>query len=468
MTRGSVRAHGLAILEAVVATAVASLAVAALETVADPVGLGVVYLLAVVFIAVRRGEMPAMATALFSVLVFNFLFIEPRYRLAVAHSEDVIALAVFLIVASVVSRLAAAARARADEAQDRAREAERHERVSQLLADAASSLLGGGSVERELASERSGIGAALARTGLRVSLSPVPTPRSGELSVSLKTATRSGWLHASPDRGWDKESIERLREPLARLSDLALERERVAELSAEAEAATRADVAKTAVLHAISHDLRSPLTAITTALAGLRASWDGGDREELLWVVEEEAERLNRMVTDLLDLSRIEAGAVDPQTDWCDLGDVVASAVAEARARRGDHPIALRLDALPLVRADAAQLERVFANLIENAIKFSEDGAPVAITAAVGGSRVVIRVTNRGRPIPQSQRRHVFEPFFRGREGATGAGLGLAICRGFVEANGGQIMLQSPPRDGGATFAVSFPITRQPSLSHGL
>ena len=111
MTRGSVRAYGLTALEAVVAIGVASLAVAGLETFAEPVGLGVVYLLAVVFIAVRRGEVPALATAVLSVLVFNFLFIEPRYRLAIAHSEDVIALAVFLIVASVVSRLAAAAHA---------------------------------------------------------------------------------------------------------------------------------------------------------------------------------------------------------------------------------------------------------------------------------------------------------------------------------------------------------------------
>ena len=184
-------------------------------------------------------------------------------------------------------------------------------------------------------------------------------------------------------------------------------------------------------------------------------------------MLDEEAERLNRMVTDLLDLSRIEAGAVVPQTDWCDLRDVVARAIAEARSRRGDHPVELRLpDELPLVRADAAQLERVFANLIENAIKFSEDRAPVAVGAGVGGARVAVRVTNRGRSIPQSQRRYVFEPFFRGREGATGAGLGLAICRGFVEANGGQIVLQSR-RNGETTFAVSFPLTRQPSLSHG-
>lgn len=452
-------------VEVVLATAVASLGVALLDGVAPAVGLGVVYLLAVAFIAFRRGEGPALATAVLSVLLFNFLFIEPRYRLAISRSDDLVALAVFVAVASVVSRLAATARVRAVEAQAQAREAERHERVAQLLAEAASSLLAGGPVEQEVASEGR-LSAAFARAGLRVSLSPVPAPRSSEVSTSLRTSTRSGWLYGDSACGWDRDALERLCEPLRRLFELALERERVAGLSAEAEAATRADVAKTAVLHAISHDLRSPLTAITTALTGLRDSEHERDREELLAVLDEETERLNRMVTDLLDLSRIEAGALHPQTDWCDLRDVVTSALADARSRRGDHPVELRLaDDLPLVRADAAQVERVFANLIENAFKFSVDGAPVEISGDTGGSKVFVRIANRGRSIPQSQRRYVFEPFFRGREGAVGAGLGLAICRGFVEANGGQIALQSA-REGVTAFAVTFPLTTQPSMSN--
>jgi two-component system sensor histidine kinase KdpD len=466
MARRRVRTYGLTALEVAAATAVASLGVAVLDGIAPAVGLGVVYLLAVAFVAFRRGEVPAIATAVLSVLVFNFLFIDPRYRLAISQSDDLVALGVFLVVASVVSRLAATARARAEEAQARAREAERHERVARLLADAASSLLAGGPVEQELAREPSRLSAAFAQAGLRVSLSPVPAPRSGELSTSLKTSTRSGWLYGDSARGWDRDGLERLCEPLRRLFDLALERERVAERSAEAEAATRADVAKTAVLHAISHDLRSPLTAITTALTGLRDAQHELDRDELLSVLDEEVQRLNRMVSDLLDLSRIEAGALHPQTDWCDLRDVVTSALADARSRRGDHPVEFRMpDDLPLVRADAAQVERVFANLIENAFKFSADGAPVEIGGGTGGSKVFVRVANRGRSIPQSQRRYVFEPFFRGREGAVGAGLGLAICRGFVEANGGQIALQSA-REGATAFMVSFPLTRQPSMSH--
>jgi two-component system sensor histidine kinase KdpD len=255
-----------------------------------------------------------------------------------------------------------------------------------------------------------------------------------------------------------------LADALARLIDVAVERERLAVQSAEAEAARRADVAKTAVLHAVSHDFRSPLTAITTAASGLR---EGGlsarDREDLVEVVESESQRLARMVTDLLDLSKIQAGAVDPRADWVDLRDVVAGAAAQVRSTDGDHPVSIELpDDLPLVQADASQLERVFSNLIENAVRFSPPGVPVRISGGSGGGRVTVRVTDRGRGIPATQRAQVFEPFFRGRDSRGGSGLGLAICRGFVEANHGRIQLSTSD---GTSFAVSFPVARQPATS---
>jgi two-component system sensor histidine kinase KdpD len=245
---------------------------------------------------------------------------------------------------------------------------------------------------------------------------------------------------------------------------VALERERLAVQSAEVEAARRADVAKTAVLHSVSHDFRSPLTAITTAASGLReGALSAGDREDLLSVIEDESQRLARMVGDLLDLSKIQAGAVHPQTDWCDLRDVVSGAVAQVRAARGDHPVMIELPPeLPLVQADAAQLERVFANLIDNAITHSPPGTPVRISGGAMGDRVTVRVTDRGRGIPASQRARIFEPFFRVGESGRGSGLGLAICRGFVEANHGRIQLSVSD---GTSFAVSFPVARQPTPS---
>ncbi len=223
-------------------------------------------------------------------------------------------------------------------------------------------------------------------------------------------------------------------------------------------------MAKTAVLHAISHDFRSPLTAISTAAGGLRESGlSGADHEDLVGVIEAESQRLARMVGDLLDISRIQAGAVDPRTDWCDLRDVVAGAAAQVRATGSDHPVSIELpEDLPLVQADASQLERVFSNLIENAVRFSPPGVPVRITGSGAGARVTVRVTDRGRGIPQAQRSHVFEPFYRGRDSGRGSGLGLAICRGFVEANHGRIQLSTTD---GTSFVVSFPAARQPAPS---
>jgi two-component system sensor histidine kinase KdpD len=179
-------------------------------------------------------------------------------------------------------------------------------------------------------------------------------------------------------------------------------------------------------------------------------------------VIESEAERLARLIDDLLDLSRIQAGAADPRTDWCDLHETVINAIAQAKAVEGDHPIDYELPPeLPLVKADSAQVERVFANLIQNAIKFSPDGVPVRITGGVGAGSVTVRVIDRGRGIPPSQRSQIFEPFFRGRD-SGGSGLGLAISRGFVEANGGKIRMQTGTKEG-TSFAVSFPLVPQPA-----
>src|SRR5205823_3499512 len=165
-----------------------------------------------------------------------------------------------------------------------------------------------------------------------------------------------------------------------------------------------------------------------------------------------------RLVDDLLDLSRIEAGAVAPRPDWCDLTEVVARAADQVRAGKGDHPVEIRLpEEFPLVRVDTVQVERVFFNLIENAIKFSPPDAPVTVSGGSSPVGVTVRVSDRGRGISSGDGRHVFEPFYRGRGGQSGSGLGLAICRGFVEANNGRITLQSRKGEGTA-FAVTFPL----------
>jgi two-component system sensor histidine kinase KdpD len=376
----------------------------------------------------------------------------------------VVALAVFLVVALVVGRLAATSRERAREADARAREAGAREREAAMLARAASLLLAGHRTEEVLPKVAGEVAHAVGAPRARIALSPVPAPGAGEVAARLPTGGRSAWLYASDEDGTTRADLERVAEPLARLLDVAVERDRLTRSTAEAEATRRADAIKTSVLHAISHDLRSPLTAITTAGEALSDLGLGSaDREELHSVLETETARLGRLIDDLLDLSRIEAGAAAPRPDWCDLVEVVAAAAAQVRARRGEHPVLVDLPAdLPLVRADPVQMERVFANLIENAVKFSDAGEPVRVSGGTGGARVTIRVSNAGRPIPAGERARIFEPFVRGG-GKEGTGLGLAISRGFVEANGGRIVLQGGSGDRRISFAVSLPLVAQPA-----
>src|SRR2546423_14288100 len=211
MARGArLRDVGLATIDGLGAIAVATAAVALLEGVAPVTGLGVVYLLAVLFVASRRGEVAALGTAIASVLTLNFFFIQPRHRLTIADSHNVVALGVFLIAGVLVSRLAAAARHRAEEADVRAREAAARERESALLAAVASSLLSEGGVDSSLAE-------AAAEAGLRVELRGAPSPHEGETTVPLRLRSRRAWLYSRPDAEGTHEELDRIAEPLARV-----------------------------------------------------------------------------------------------------------------------------------------------------------------------------------------------------------------------------------------------------------
>ena len=447
-------------LETLAWVGLATALVALLNPIATPAGLGSIYLLAVLAVAIRRGQIAALAAALLGVLTLNFFFIEPLHRLTISESDNVVALGVLLVAALVVGRLAAQSRERAAEAERRAEQAAARESEAAMIAEVSKAALGGHS---EVVS---GISSSLRAAGaseLRVGSSSAPQPRDGETVLRLPTRTGSVWLYAAGSSDWSEADLNRIATPIARLIDVADERDRTAARGAEAEAARQADAAKTVILHAVSHDLRSPLTAIRTAAAGLREEGTAADdRVALIDAIEEEAERLTRLIANLLDLSRIEAGAVEPRTDWCDLLDVISTAVSHIHQPRPHNRIQIELDGeLPLVRADPAQLERVFSNLIENALRYSPPALPVRISGGVGGGKVVVRIVDRGPGVPVAQREAIFKPFNTGDE-REGAGLGLAISKGFVEANGGELRLQADSPDGTA-FAVSFPLVEQPA-----
>jgi two-component system sensor histidine kinase KdpD len=453
--------------EVAVTVAAATSVVAALDRIAPVTGLGVIYLLGVLSLAIRRGNVAALAGAVASVLAFNFFFIEPVHRLTISDSENVAALVVFLIAAVVVGRLASAARMRAAEAEDRARVAAAREAEAEMLTGVAAMLLEQGDIEGHTDEIARRLGDALGTQHVRLEFAAAPATFTGERDVRLPTRTRPAWLYVPREQPIGEAESARVLSALAGIIDVAVERERVAASAADAEATRRADVVKTALLHAISHDLRSPLTAISTAASALMASDLAlADRTELTLVVRDESQRLARLIDDLLDLSRVEANALDPQWDWCDLHDVVASAAEPLRARApGTDPIAIELPAeLPLVRADPSQLERVFFNLLDNAVRFAPPQRPVRVRGGTGAGHVTVRVIDEGPGIPPSRRATIFEPFSQGRGAQGGAGLGLAICRGFVEANNGRIVLQTGSGEGTA-FAVSLPLVPQPVAS---
>lgn len=436
--------------------------VAILNSVATAAGLGSIYLIAVLAVAIRRGQVAALAAAVLGVLTLNYFFIKPLHQLTIADSDNVVALGVLLLAALVVGRLAAQVRRQAAEAELRAEQAAAREREAVMLADAATALLGG--TDDMVVAISAGLETA-GRGELRLGASAAPRAKEGEISLRLPTDARFVWLYAADSANWTETDLNRIATPLARLLDVAAERETAAARSAEAEAARQADAAKTVILHAVSHDLRSPLTAIRTAAAGLREEGTHPeDRVALIDAIEEEADRLTRLIGNLLDLSRIEAGAVHPRTDWCDLLDVISTTVSHVRDPLSSGRIQIELDGeLPLVRADASQLERVFSNLIENALRFSPADQPVRISGGVGAGKVTVRVVDRGPGIPASQRASIFEPFQSGgTDRRDGVGLGLAISKGFTEANGGELRLQADSADGTA-FAVSFPLVKQPA-----
>ncbi len=250
---------------------------------------------------------------------------------------------------------------------------------------------------------------------------------------------------------------------LGALVAIALRRDALQAEAVETAALRRSDDIKTALLRAVSHDLRTPVTAIVAAGHALGSdSLTAGERAELSTAVVEEGEQLAALVDKLLDLSRLQAGRAEPRRDWVSLEDVVHAA-RDGLSESGSE-VRLTVDPdVPPVRADAAHLERAFANLLENAVRYS-GGLPVSVHVRRNGPRVVVRVVDQGPGIGAAERARIFEPFYRipthaatGGEAGAGSGLGLAIAKGFVEANDGTISVESLPGQG-SSFVVTLPI----------
>lgn len=429
-----------------------------LREVAAAISLGVVYLLAVLLVASLWGRWLGVATAVASALAFNYFHIAPTGRFTIADTENWVALGVFLATSLVVSTLAEIARTRTREAEQRRKEAD-------LAAEMARILLKGDDLPGALHVAAERLAAAMGLPSAAIELRPVEGDER-RVGFPLRDGERQLGTLLVP-AGTPEATLGRLQErvvgQLEALLAAAREREALLADTVETRALRRSDVLKTALLRAVSHDLRTPLTAILAAAQPLgSADLTADERRELAAAVAEEAERLAHLIDQLLDLSRLEADAAAPHRDWCSVDEVLHDAAAEVdRGATFSFAVA---DDLPLVRADPVQLERAFANLLDNSARHS-DGHPVSVRARAVAHRIIVRIVDRGPGIPSAQLERVFEPFYQAgtdRTGHRGSGLGLAIARGFVEVNGGRIWAESLPGQG-TSFVVELPLERAPA-----
>jgi len=414
--------------------------------------LAVLYILAVLPVAIGWGMAYAVPVAVASMLTFNFFFLPPLYTFTLADSRNWFALLVFVVTAVVVSELATRSR--------------RQARESALLAQIATSLLEHGDVTRELDRIARGTADALQVERAEVALGDeqMSTSGEGERYPLVAAGRRVGTLAVEGPRR-RSGAARRLLPALASLLAVAIDRERLAREALEAEALRRSDAMKTAVLRAVSHDLRSPLMAILTS-AGALASKDftlgREERDELATTILDEAERLDRLVGNLLDLSRLQAGALQTEPDAWAVDDLVVQALDEIGEAGRRIDVALPHES-PSVRAAAHQVQRVLVNLIENALRYSPPDERVRLQVDTLGADVLVRVIDRGPGVAPAELEAIFEPFHRGTvTGASGAGLGLAIARGFAEANGGRVWAESRPGQG-ATFVFALPAVQVPA-----
>jgi len=435
--------------------------------------IALLYLLPVGLSTARWGLGPGIATALCAFLTFNFFFIQPYYTLAVHRTGDVLVLVMFFIVAVVISQLVGRAQASLAAATAREREATRLYELSTALAglqdDQAIARIVAEQAQQTFQSERVELSVA-GRAGARpleLRLPAEPAAREPDLVVPLQTARGLlGKIRLWRARPPILAPEERLLRTFASQGALALERAWLAQAETRARVLEESDRLKSALLSSVSHELRTPLATIKAAATSLRSgevTWESRAREDLLAAVDDEADHLNRLVGNLLDMSRIESGALRPQRQWNILAEIVGGVLARMRRATEHHRVVIDIpEELPLVPVDYVQMEQVFANLISNSLKY----APVDTTIRIGAwaqddSSISVRVSNQGPPVPEEHLGRIFDKFYRvtAADRVTGTGLGLSICKGIIEAHGGRIWAENLPD--GFAFNFTLPLARE-------
>jgi two-component system sensor histidine kinase KdpD len=442
------------VLVALSSVGLATAVIYPLKQVTPVLSLGVLYVLAVVVVSMFWGLWFGVATSILSAAAFNFFHLPPGGRFALADDREWVALLAFVVVAAATGMLADLARARGREAEQRRQEADLSAEMAQLL-------LGTADLQSALAVASERLALAVGTAWATVSLAELEGA-GGQLAFSLQSNGRRIGTLLLPSRLSSSERARiagRVVPSLESILAAALHRAELQAEVVETAALRRSDELKTAVLRSVSHDLRTPLTAILMAATALDAERPtrenvGDVREQVL----DAATRLWRLIEKLLDLSVLQAGRAEPRLVWYSIDEVLQEAIEQVGGETPDFKLSVEPD-MPLLQGDPGQLERAFANVLENAARYSGE-KPVTVRARAVRDRIRILVADQGPGIPLSEQERIFLPFYRSSEAPErhpGSGLGLAITRGFLELNGGRISVESVPGRG-TSFVVEFPL----------
>jgi two-component system sensor histidine kinase KdpD len=424
------------------------------------------YQLLVVIVALIGGIRPAVFAAVLSGITLDVLFVAPLYTVTIAHPLHAIALLLYVTIAILVSLIV-------DQAARRARDAKRATAEAELLASVAGNVLRGESAVLALVSRTreafglSGVrlvarnGDVIARDGEPLRDGRSTTYAVGEANGEPRATLE---LHGGP---LDAPSRRLLDVIIAQLT-AAIEHTDLSATAREAEALAETDQVRSALLSALSHDLRRPLASAVAAIGGLRGAGklSAADRAELLATADESLATLSTLVTDLLDVSRVQAGVLAVSTTSVDAGGSILAALDELSLGPADVELALD-PALPPLEADPVLLQRVLVNLLANAFRHSPDGERVLVSTSRLGTRAEIRIVDRGVGVPRERQGTMFQPFqrFGDTDNSTGLGLGLALSRGFTEGMGGTLSPEDTP-GGGLTMVVALPLA-EPDVDGG-
>ena len=423
------------------------------------------YVLAVTVAAARAGLWGGLIASLLAFLGLNFLFTPPRYTFVVEKTEDLVALFVFLAVSGIVGTLLSTA------LRQRAR-AEQREREARLLHHVATRLLSGEPVAAVLRRFAEAVAELLELARCEVSTDLTPEAIVIERD-QLDGAPSETFVMATADREVGRITVKP--SPEHELGDtgrevirtfagqmaLALERLHLAAEARQAHVDAEESRLRAALFSSVTHDLRTPLASITAAVSSLEdreAVFSPQDRKDLLETIHQEADRLNRLVGNLLDLARMRAGALVPSKVPTDIEEVIEGVLARLQGLLNGRPVRLNLrEDLPQIPMDVLQIDQVLTNLLENAAKFSPPGSEITITASHWQGTLEVRVGDRGSVIPPEERERVFEPFVRSdNHPNAGTGLGLSIAQAVVIAHGGRMWIEPTP-GGGTTVAFTLP-----------